>query len=88
MSVPCAKFCPFAWQWQVLSYRPIVDVEHIYFILHPGLMMIFPFLPFMIHDFFPELSRQELGKSFAVCLCVIFFGYAYKYACAVARNSC
>ena len=24
--------------------------------------MIFPFLPFMVHDFFPELSRQELGK--------------------------
>ena len=30
--------------------------------IYPGLMMIFPFLPFMIHDFFPELSRQELGK--------------------------
>ena len=24
--------------------------------------MIFPFLPFMVHDFFPELSRDELGQ--------------------------
>ena len=24
--------------------------------------MIFPFLPFMVHDFFPELNRQEIGK--------------------------
>ena len=27
-----------------------------------GSLMIFPFLPFMVHDFFPELSREELGN--------------------------
>ena len=25
--------------------------------------MIFPFLPFMVHDFFPDLNRQEIGKT-------------------------
>jgi len=37
--------------------------------------MIFPFLPFMVHDFFPELNRQEIGKrrlqSFAFVLAVV-----------------
>ena len=28
-----------------------------------GSMMIFPFLPFMISDFFPELDRREIGKK-------------------------
>ena len=28
-----------------------------------GINMIFPFLPFMIHDFFPYLDKTELGKS-------------------------
>jgi MFS family permease len=25
--------------------------------------MLFPFLPFMVHDFFPHLSREELGQK-------------------------
>jgi hypothetical protein len=25
--------------------------------------VIFPFVPFMIHDFFPTLPKSELGKS-------------------------
>ena len=25
--------------------------------------MIFPFLPFMVSDFFPELEKDELGKN-------------------------
>lgn len=28
-----------------------------------GSMVIFPFLPFMISDFFPELDRTEIGKK-------------------------
>ena len=32
--------------------------------------MIFPFLPFMIHDFFPYLDKSELGKcSMPVSVC-------------------
>ena len=27
-----------------------------------GIFMVFPFLPFMIHDFFPYLDKTELGK--------------------------
>ena len=33
-----------------------------HFPLPAGSLMIFPFLPFMVHDFFPELSREELGN--------------------------
>ena len=29
--------------------------------------MVFPFLPFMVHDFFPDLSRQELGIQITQC---------------------
>ena len=28
--------------------------------------MLFPFLPFMTHDFFPDLNRQEIGKKLLV----------------------
>ena len=28
-----------------------------------GSLVIFPFLPFMISDFFPELDRTEIGKK-------------------------
>ena len=28
--------------------------------------MIFAFLPFMVHDFFPELNTEELGKIHTV----------------------
>lgn len=31
--------------------------------LPTGINMIFPFLPFMIHDFFPYLDKTELGVS-------------------------
>ena len=31
--------------------------------------MLFPFLPFMVHDFFPHLSREELGECVQVCVC-------------------
>ena len=31
--------------------------------LYPGTNMLFPFLPFMIHDFFPDLNRQEIDKE-------------------------
>ena len=30
--------------------------------------MIFPFIPFMVHDFFPELSREELGNTITVTM--------------------
>ena len=26
--------------------------------------MIFPFLPFMVHDFFPYLDKEELGLCY------------------------
>ena len=25
--------------------------------------MLFPFLPFMVQDFFPHLGKEELGKT-------------------------
>ena len=25
--------------------------------------IVFPFIPFMVQDFFPELSREELGEK-------------------------
>ena len=28
-----------------------------------GVLLIFPFLPFMVSDFFPELDRTEIGKK-------------------------
>ena len=37
--------------------------------------MLFPFLPFMVHDFFPHLNREELGTvrvCVCVCVCVCF----------------
>ena len=27
-----------------------------------GISLVFPFLPFMIHDFFPYFDKTELGK--------------------------
>lgn len=36
-----------------------------------GSLVIFPFLPFMISDFFPELDRTEIGKKAG------FLGSAY-----------
>ncbi len=27
-----------------------------------GSIVLFPFLPFMVHDFFPDLPKEELGK--------------------------
>ena len=38
--------------------------------------MIFPFIPFMVHDFFPELSREELGNTITVTI-PIHVGYIY-----------
>ena len=38
--------------------------------------MLFPFLPFMVHDFFPHLGREELGKSqfvYTSCVCAQFY---------------
>lgn len=28
-----------------------------------GVLLIFPFLPFMVSDFFPDLDRTEIGKK-------------------------
>ena len=28
-----------------------------------GINLVFPFLPFMIHDFFPHFDKTELGKA-------------------------
>jgi MFS family permease len=36
-----------------------------------GAAFIFPFLPFMVHDFFPQLSKEELGQKAG------FLGSAY-----------
>ena len=49
----------------VITYVHYVDlgVRNINFHnIRAGIFMIFPFLPFMIHDFFPYLDRTELGK--------------------------
>ena len=40
------------------------QASHAYLLnLHTGINLIFPFLPYMIHDFFPELDRTQIGKS-------------------------
>ena len=31
-------------------------------LLIPGINLLFPFLPYMIHDFFPELDRTQIGE--------------------------
>ena len=31
-------------------------------LVRAGAQMIFPFLPFMVHDFFPEYSTEDLGR--------------------------
>ena len=40
-----------------------------------GVLLIFPFLPFMVSDFFPELDRTEIGKKAG------FLGSAYYIGC-------
>jgi len=32
-------------------------------IIFYGVLLIFPFLPFMISDFFPDLDHTEIGKK-------------------------
>ena len=45
------------------------------FTLCIGVLLIFPFLPFMVSDFFPELDRTEIGKKAG------FLGSAYYIGC-------
>jgi len=34
-------------------------------------LLIFPFLPFMVHDFFPHLDKHELGYYAGIHECII-----------------
>ena len=34
-------------------------------------LLIFPFLPFMVHDFFPHLDKHELGYYAGIQECII-----------------
>ena len=42
---------------------------------HVGVLLILPFLPFMVSDFFPELDQTEIGKKAG------FLGSAYYIGC-------
>jgi len=45
-----------------MPWGKILVLSAVLFVNQFGSNMIFPFLPFMVHDFFPELDRQEIGK--------------------------
>jgi len=54
------------------------QVEHTllpYALHYVGVLLIFPFLPFMVSDFFPKLDRTEIGKKSG------FLGSAYYIGC-------
>jgi len=40
---------------------------------HAGLNLIFPFLPYMVHDFFPELDRTQIGQFLHVFVIGVIF---------------
>ncbi|XP_064395465.1 uncharacterized protein LOC135342613 isoform X1 [Halichondria panicea] len=39
-----------------------------------GINLLFPFLPYMIHDFFPELDRTQIGQKAGYLGCAYFVG--------------
>jgi hypothetical protein len=41
-----------------------------------GSLVIFPFLPFMVHDFFPNISKDQLG---IFCDALLFKGFILDF---------
>lgn len=57
-----------------LPWTRLTVVGSALFVNQFGINMIFPFLPFMIHDFFPYLDKTELGHKAGYLASVYFVG--------------
>jgi hypothetical protein len=59
--------CDLAYLLSLIA-RQLSIVSLVLFANEFSALIIFPFLPFMIHDFFPSTPLDQLGMSFTRCL--------------------
>ncbi|XP_064385510.1 uncharacterized protein LOC135334305 isoform X2 [Halichondria panicea] len=57
-----------------LPWGKMIVICSALFVSQFGIYLLFPFLPYMIHDFFPELDRTQIGQKAGYLGCAYFVG--------------